>query len=526
MIKRRTFIQKMGMGSLGAGAMIYWPGCKSPETMEEAVAQELYTPESVGVNSQGLLNFFEAVAESDLEFHSIMINRNGKTILEAWWEPFQKEYIHTLYSLSKSFTSTAIGMLQDAGKLSVEDKVVSFFPDKAPHAVSDKLAAMRVHDLLTMHTGHTEGTLGHMRSSEDGDWVKAFLALEVPKEPGTHFFYNTGATYMLSAIVQKLSGQKTLDFLQDHLLKPLGIVGADWEECPMGINVGGYGLRVRTQDILNFGQLYLQKGAWQGKQLVSSEWVTEATKKQVDSQDNDSDWGQGYGYQFWRCKPTGVYRGDGAYGQYCIIVPQKQTVIAITSETRDMGASMQLVWDHILPAIEYSGEPMEPEVAGAADQLNELGAQLRLPITAHSVVNNRQSELSGKTYQFVENDYTAEQVSFAFSRDHCEAEFVENGRHLKVKSGLRRWMTADTPKPGNSLFAIPGRTPMPTRISSYYYWKDRDTLVMTLKYVENVHHDIFIFNFIEDQVHLTFDNSLSYRDDQGDPRERVVGVLA
>lgn len=516
----------MGLGSLGAGAMIYWPACQSSPTAveEEEVVQQLFTPESQGVDSQGLIDFFAAVEKSDLEFHSIMINRNGKTILEAWWEPFRKEYIHTLYSLSKSFTSTAIGMLHDDGKLSVEDKVISFFPDKTPGTVSDHLAAMSVHDLLTMHTGHTEGTMGHMRSSADGDWVRAFLALEVPKEPGTHFFYNTGATYILSAIVQKLSGQKTLDFLQGRLLKPLGIVGADWEECPQGINVGGYGLRVRTQDILNFGQLYLQKGEWQGKQLVSSEWIREATKKQVDSQDNDSDWGQGYGYQFWRCKPTGgVYRGDGAYGQYCIVVPQKRTVIAITSETKDMGASMQLVWDHILPAIDYAGEPINTST-GRAEKLQEISGVLKLPLNTKSVVNNLQKQLHGKTYEFVENNYGVERVSFAFNQKLCDAVFTDNGQAITVRSGLQSWKTSGIQKPGDSLFAIPGRTPMPTRISSHYHWEDKNTMVMTLKYVENLHHDVFIFKFIENQLHLTFDNSLSYRTEEGDPRSQVVAV--
>jgi CubicO group peptidase (beta-lactamase class C family) len=524
MIERRKFIKKMGLSGLGLGAMIYWPGCKSPEVVEDEIVEGLYSPESQGVSSQGLLDFFNAVAESDLEFHSIMISRNGKTILEAWWEPFKKEYVHTLYSLSKSFTSTAIGLLHDDGKISVEDKVVSFFPDKLPATVSDNLAAMRVHDLLTMHTGHTEDTMGPIRAAGDGDWVKGFLALEVPKAPGTHFLYNTGATYMLSAIVQKVSGKKTLDFLEPRLMKPLGIEGADWQECPMGINVGGYGLRVRTQDILHFGELYLQKGQWKGKQLLSSEWVEEATKKQVNSQDNDSDWGQGYGYQFWRCTPPGVFRGDGAYGQYCIVAPQKQTVIAITSETKDMGASMQLVWDHILPAINYSGEPVETENIGTTEALSEEISTLVLPTDTKSVVNNLQQELNGKTYEFVDDKYGVQKVTFAFSRDHCDAVFSLGGQNIKVKSGLRGWMTSGTRKPGDALFSLPGRTPMPTRIAGHYHWEDKNILVMKLKYVENLHHDIFTFTFIEDQMRLTFDNSLSYRDEAGDPREMVVAV--
>ena len=518
MLKRRTFLQQLGWSSLGAGAILYFPACQSD--LPPAETGGLVSPESQGVDSQGLINFLNAANESGLEFHSIMINRNGKTLLEAWWAPFQKEYIHTLYSLSKSFTSTAIGMLQDAEKLSVEDPVVSFFPDKLPETVSDNLAAMRIHDLLTMHTGHTTDTMGPIRAGSD-DWVKNFLALEVPEAPGSHFLYNTGATYMLSAIVQQVSGQKTLDYLQPKLLAPLSIVGADWEECPQGINVGGYGLRVRTQDILNFGQLYLQKGAWDGQQLVSSEWVEEATKKQVASQDNDSDWGQGYGYQFWRCKP-GCYRGDGAFGQYCIVVPDKNAVIAITSETKDMGASMQLVWDHILPAMQSASAL--PEATDTQDQLAALATTLTLPVDTGDTNGNAQENVNGKTYTFVENDLGAQTVSFAFSGDAVQLVFKENDRTSQVKSGLHQWATSDQPKAGNSLFALPGRTPMPTKISSHYRWVDANTLRMKLKYVENVHHDIYTFTFKDDSLEMSFDNSLSFRSESGDPRPMIRAV--
>src|SRR5690606_9928254 len=171
MIKRRTFLKQFGAGTAGLATMIYLPGCTTGAT--ETVAG-IYSPESQGISSQGLIDFFEAAGKSGLEFHSIMINRNGKLVAEGWWEPFRKEYVHTLYSLSKSLTSTAIGMLKDEGKLTVNDKVISFFPDKLPAKVSDNLAAMRVYDLLTMHTGHEDDTMGPLRRGEGDDWVKGF----------------------------------------------------------------------------------------------------------------------------------------------------------------------------------------------------------------------------------------------------------------------------------------------------------------------------------------------------------------
>ena len=515
MLRRRKFLTQVSGGSLGLAVALYLPGCQ-PGTPAETEAMGV-TPESLGVSSTGLLDFFEAVEKSGLEFHSIMINRHGQTLLEAWWEPFEKEYIHALYSLSKSFTATAIGMLHDDGKLSVEDNVISFFPDKLPATVSDHLAAMRIYDLLTMHTGHDEDTMGRIRAADGNDWVKNFLHLEVPKAPGSHFLYNTGASYMLSAIAQQVCGQNLMSFLQPRLLEPLGIVGADWEEDPQGINVGGYGLRVRTSDILNFGQLYLQKGRWKGQQLLSEAWVEEATKKQVDSQDNDSDWGQGYGYQFWRCTP-GFYRGDGAFGQYCIVMPDQDAVVAITSESKDMGASMQLVWDHILPAMH--AEPIEATNKDAGKSLNEWAKQLSLPVVELAVETQR-SLIDQQTYTFEDNGFKAETVSFRFKDQECEAVFVENGKTIKVVSGLHHWVTGDHRKEGNTLFAIPGRTPQPTKLSSHYYWSAPMTLVIVIKYVENAHGDQFTFTFADQELELVFGNSVAHKREQQDGRPAI-----
>jgi CubicO group peptidase (beta-lactamase class C family) len=521
MIGRRKFLKELSYGGIGVGLLAhdvlahpvlaysgFEPGIALKSTRQ-------FSPESQGVSSQGLINFFDAVDKSGLEFHSIMINRNGKTILEAWWQPFKKEYVHSLYSLSKSFTSTAIGMLKGEGKIDVNDKVISFFPDKLPSQVSDNLAAMRVYDLLTMHTGHDQDTMSMIRTAEGTDWVKAFLQLEVPRQPGSLFLYNTGATYMLSAIVQKVTGQNLMTYLKPRLFTPLEIEGADWESDPLGINVGGYGLRVRTQDILNFGQLYLQNGEWKGNQLLSKEWISEATKRQVNSQDNTSDWGQGYGYQFWRCKP-GCYRGDGAYGQYCIVVPDKNAVIAITSETKDMGASMQLVWDHILPAME--DVKSKPENKETAQKLMSRTAQLSLPING-TASGDALTMITGKrSYTFETNKLNAQKISFSLAKDECDVTIVENGNTTRIKSGYRRWLTADNKKEPNTFFPFPGRMQIGTKFSSNYYWADQNKLVVTMKYVENAHTDILTFSFLDGKMEMSFNNSISIMQNKADDR--------
>lgn len=285
------------------------------------------TPEAQGVSSPAVLEFVAATDKSIDSLHSVMIVRHGKVVAEGWWAPYRPETRHQLYSLSKSFTSTAVGMAVADGKLNLDDEVMKLFPGDAPANPSANLKAMRISDLLRMNTGHQ----AEPPRKANEVWTKTFLAHPVPFKPGSHFQYNTSATYMLSAAVQKATGQTLLAYLKPKLFDPLGIENPTWEMSPQGISTGGYGLSVRTEDIAKFGQLYLQKGKWQGKQLVPAAWVEEATARQTSNGSNPkSDWDQGYGYQFWRSR-HGAYRGDGAFDQYCIVLPEQDAVIAITA---------------------------------------------------------------------------------------------------------------------------------------------------------------------------------------------------
>ena len=184
-----------------------------------------------------------------------------------------------LYSLTKSFTSSAVGLAVAEGRLSVDDLLLSFFPDEAPLHPGANLAKMRIRHLLSMSTGHDKDTTERLHANPD--WIKTFLALPVEHAPGTHFVYNSGASYMLAAVVQKLTGMKLIDYLTPRLFEPLGIQNPTWETSAEGINFGGWGLSIKTEDIARFGQMYLQKGMWEGKRILSEVWIAEATSKQV-----------------------------------------------------------------------------------------------------------------------------------------------------------------------------------------------------------------------------------------------------
>ena len=368
--------------------------------LEAQAAQPLprSTPEREGVSSRAILSFVQAADTSIDAMNSFMLVRHGRVIAEGWWGPYESGTTHILYSLSKSFTSTAVGMAIAEGKLSLDDDVLRFFPQDAPAQPSANLRAMRVRDLLRMQTGQqTEPSIRTPADStlRDATWARRFLMHPVAFKPGTHFLYNSGATYMLSAIVQKVTGQTLRDYLTPRLFVPLGIASPTWVSSPEGINAGAYGLAVRTEDIAKLGQLYLQHGVWKGKQLIPSAWVDEATSRQTSNGSAPtSDWDQGYGYQFWRSRHD-TYRGDGAFGQYMMVLPQYDAEVAITSGVRDMQAVMNLVWDKLLPA--FSAAPL-PENAAARGALQAKLATLSVRMPAGRLTSSLAARVSGRWY--------------------------------------------------------------------------------------------------------------------------------
>jgi CubicO group peptidase (beta-lactamase class C family) len=308
-------------------------------------------PSAQGVDAAGVLAFLDAVEAGGMDLHSLMLLRHGHVVAEGWWAPYCADRIHLLYSLSKSFTSTAIGMAEAEGLLSVDDPVVSFFPDKVPSGASSYVTGMKVRHLLAMASGHAEDT-GQALAKGGPDVVRTFLAIPPDQEPGTLFCYNQGCTYTLSAIITKLTGQRLVEYLRPRLFDPLGIEQTYWVQSEEGIDLGYSGLHLATESIAKLGQLYLQEGRWEDKQLVPQSYVAEARSKQVDNrrQAATPDWQQGYGFQFWVCRHD-AYRGDGAFGQFCVIVPGADAVIACTAQIHNMQAEINLFWEYLLPAL-------------------------------------------------------------------------------------------------------------------------------------------------------------------------------
>ncbi|MDR2679563.1 MAG: ChbG/HpnK family deacetylase [Tannerella sp.] len=320
------------------------------------------SPAKEGINAKGIANYLDAVKKTGQDLHSLMIVRHGKVVFEQWFGDNAAGKLHVLNSVSKTYTAMATGFAVAENRIKVTDKVISFFPGKLPEKIDPYLSELEIRHLLTMSVGHDATELNKVRRTEGVDWVEAFLAAPMLQKPGSEFEYNSLATYMLSAIIQEVTGMKLLDYLYPRLFRPLGITGVTWEESPQGINAGGWGLYVKTEDMAKLGQLILQKGMWNDKQLIPEFWIREMTTSHIASlpagvkradlkiKPEDSDWLQGYGYQMWRCRHNAV-RADGAAGQYIIILPEKDAVIAVTANIPDMQAEINLIWKYLLPAI-------------------------------------------------------------------------------------------------------------------------------------------------------------------------------
>ena len=468
------------------------------------------TPEAQGVSSESINKFLDAVSKSKHELHSFMILRHGKVISEGWWNPYRNDLKHTLYSTSKSFTATAIGFAVSEGRLTVNDKVIGFFPEDLPATISPNLAELSVKDLLSMSVGHEKEPSNIIATSDN--WVKDFLNTPIKYQPGTKFLYNSPATYMLSAIVQKVTGQKVIDYLKPRLFDPLGINGMDWEIDPKGINTGGWGLRLKTEDMAKFGQLFLQKGKWNGKQILPASWVEEASTMKIMQDPNatqarkdSSDWLQGYCYQMWRCRNDG-FRADGANGQFIIVLPKQDVVIAITAETPDMQGEINLIWKHLLPAFQNKKLQSNPALLVS---LKEKTASLALPIPAKNTYSTMESMISGKNYSIISGEKSFQGLSVEFKNNGCVLSLKTDSTTHFIPFGFGKWELSETTKFGPYLVARAkaNRVGLPIfKVAGSYEWKDDKTLEMTLRYIESPHTETITCTFENTKVSVDIQN--------------------
>ncbi|NUP46745.1 MAG: beta-lactamase family protein [Catenulispora sp.] len=334
-------------------------------------------PSAQNTDARGIIAFLDALdasaaggsgqpgrsGQSGTELHSLMLLRHGHVIAEGWWAPYTPDGVQHVYSLSKSFTSTAAGFATAEGLLDLDAPVVSYFPELDAEVTDPRSRSILVRHIASMAAGHSSEQWDRALATDHDEPVRGFLLEPPDGEPGATFAYSQSTTYTLAAIIQRVTGQTLLEYLRPRLFEPLGVERAFWTQHPVGRDLGFAGLHVTTEAVARLGQLHLQGGAWGGRQLLAPEWVAEATRTQVQNgTDPASDWAQGYGFQFWMARHG--YRGDGAFGQFCVVLPEQDVVLALTTETSDLQSVLDAAWTHLLPAFE--GPDSDPAAADAA----------------------------------------------------------------------------------------------------------------------------------------------------------------
>ncbi len=463
---------------------------QSPEKLTRSI------PELEGVSSAGIIDFLNAIDTGRQEIHSFMFLRHGKVIAEGWWNPYGPDYSHIMYSASKTFTATAIGLAVSENKLKITDKVISFFPYSLPDTAGEFMKELTVRDLLTMSVGQDPEPRA---MGSNGDWIALFLGTEPVIKPGTVFKYNNMATFMLSAIVQQVTGQTLFDYLQPRIFRPLAIRGIDWDLNPQGINLGMIGLRLHTEDLAKFGQLLLQGGIWKKKQLIPKGWVNEATSFKISNSDPQSklpdeinDWAQGYCYQMWRGRNNTV-RLDGMAGQFVILIPDKDAVVVLTANARNTQSEINLVHNYLIPAIK--SEKAIPDNPAVYSDLQKRMKTLALKQPASKLSKSEfEEKISGKEFILDDNGYNIQSVYLGFSDEGCTFALKRENKISSIKAGQGKWKMSNSGT--TSLLSLPRNISAKSidanytvprtsiKVGASYSWIDKGTLEITARFVE------------------------------------------
>ena len=445
---------------VGVLALIYIPSPKFEPVAYEPITPDYWptegfqtsTPEEQGMDSAKLVEMVEAYQEDHAEnptnsIDSITIIRNGYVVADIYFNPlYPKETPHIIHSSTKSIMPALIGITIEQGHIeSVDVPIIEFFKDKELEITDSRMTEVTLKDLLTMQTGirsrdsYLYQWEGWFEMTDTDDWVAHFFTLPLDVAPGTRFDYSNMASFMLSAIIHETTGMDTLSYARENLFDPLGIEDVYWETSPQGIGIGAARMWLKPHDMAKFGLLYLQKGQWDGQQIVPAEWVLESVtphaypKNYVDLLDENGEkdyeasrvawasnkfmksFADGYGYQWWLDK-DGNFNALGTSGQYLMVAPEANLVVMVTNSSSDMGVFFpgKLFYDYILPAIESNEAIAANEVAqselaalsGPPTLNREPQAVPDLPATA--------LEISGETYALEANRWNYDNFQFVF----------------------------------------------------------------------------------------------------------------
>ena len=452
------------------------------------------TPQSVGVSAKVVNEFFKNAQEKNLEYHSFMVIRNGKVAVEWYNEPFDKDTAHSVYSVSKSFTSTAIGFAVSEGLISLDDKVIDFFPEITPKKPDPRFETLTVHNLLRMSSGKQPSFL-----SDKGkiDWVEDFINSPWVFEPGEKFLYINENIFMLSAIINKVTGMSMREYLRPRLFEPLGIDYPFWETNKDGVEAGGWGLYIKTEDLAKFILCYLKEGKYKGEQVIPKEWTHLATQKQIDNEFNrpGSDASYGYGYCFWQ-DHLGGFRADGMFSQFGIAFPEHNAVVVVTSSIAVEQDALDGIFDFFPKAFEEEDEetklemtkPVAPALSehpAKEQEINDRYIKFRKKILLNLVGFQLSVLPLAITYMMSDKAGNIDMVKFDFNGEECTFRWSEGDEHNLINLGMDGHYRYSTMTLGQIEF----------KVCSNATWIDDNTLLVSIRPIQTVGKRNMIFNF-------------------------------
>lgn len=442
-----------------------------------------------GVNRKSIVDFLNKSKEKGNDIYRVKILNKGEAVVRFALPPYSCEDVQHVYSLSKTFTSTAIGMLVDDGLLSVEDYMTDLFPDKAPQVISPNLKSLQLKHLLSMNTGHDECVMWKIKDEED--IVRAFFEQEIEHAPGTHFAYNNSATYMLSATVNKITGKCLFDFLWERLFEPMGMTEVYWSKYHDGNNNGCVGLHISLDSMAKLGLMYQNGGIYDGRRYLSEKWVKEATKVQSDNSGNGNpDWCAGYGYQIWM-NADGGFRGDGAFGQLIFI--KDDFVVAMNAFTADMQGEITDVVTML--------DNLTSADKGTDNEVKETINNFYVPEKNEAIAE----ELLNKTFKVDANKQGIGEVKFTENADKSVTVSLKNEEGWQnIECGYSEYK--------KSTVFIKELKPLILSISNPYeveklnmasfYTVKKDTFIIHIKYLNAPHDDEIAFKIDGDNVEM------------------------
>ena len=444
-------------------------------------------PCAVGVDARIVEQCLEKLASAGIDIHSFVLHRRDHIAVEMYRWPHGPERPRLMHSVAKSFTACAIGIALEEGRFSLTDRVIDFFPEYFSRPPEPKLAAMTVEDLLTMRIGHAQETSGAVWRGLRGSWIREFFAIPVVHQPGTVYRYTSAASYMLSAILTRVTGQTLHEYLRPRLFAPLGITGEIWDIGPDGINPGGNGLRCKTVDVLKLGVLHAKRGVWDGERLLSEEWIARATRAHSPS---------GYGYH-WVSGPGRSFAAMGVFGQMLVVFPDQEATLALTAAVNGEHACT----DVLAPLLhKYFPAAFRDGSLRQSDAEERLIQRTRDAATAPRLISHERPDKPRgvQVYRVEPNALGVSSLQLTLNERECTLLLVDEEGGHEVVMGIDRWLEGETRVPGQSLHH--GYDMRPARVVAGARWLDRETLEMTWIFVETAFRDTVICRFSGDQL--------------------------